>query len=148
LEFGKAIRLERHVSALQHARFLIGEAMARGFLVVVLLSMAAGCSSASTPQIPADAGSAPRAPEAGSGDAGRSQPSVDKSKLAPDECSAAIDCKTPGTGCFDFSELANGDPELERPRCAPSSACDVVTCPPRETCLIKETTPGIVSCAK
>lgn len=120
--------------------------MGRRILALALSSIAVGaCSNASTPQIPGDAGDAP---EAGPADAGPAKASVDKSKLAPDECSAAIGCKTPETGCFDFSELADGDPDLERARCAPSPACKLVRCPPHETCLIKETTPGIVSCAK
>lgn len=101
------------------------------------------CSSASTPQVPSDAGDASDGTPGG--DTG-TQTGVDVSKLAPDQCSETVDCTTPNTVCTNYAEVSNGDPELKRPRCGPPDRCSIVTCPTGTRCFIREVYPGEVIC--
>ena len=79
-------------------------------------------------------------------DGGAEEPTVDQSKLPAEECSASIPCKTPDTFCADYSEVSGGDPDLQRLRCGPSKACDIVTCPKGKTCLVRDIIPHEVIC--
>src|SRR5262245_14723875 len=113
-------------------------------ICLLLATLLIGCSSGgSTPVVSGDGGADATVDVA---DGGGDRPTVDKSKLSPDECSETIPCKTPDTFCAKYVEVSGGDPDLQRPRCGPGKPCDIVTCPQGTSCFVRDIVPHEVVC--
>jgi hypothetical protein len=132
----------------------------RLFPILVCGALLFGCTSNTpTPTLASefDAAGTDASATDGAADAGRSScgsspidgGTVDKSKLGPA-------CSYSDGGALAFTECAEGvctgfttfgnDPDMRDYRCAPPSACELVTCPPTACCITSFSIPGLVGC--
>lgn len=67
--------------------------------------------------------------------------SVDATALGKECSESKLVCPNDNEVCVDFREVAEGDPELAKPRCTPEPISSHVTCPTGTHCAVADTVP-------